>query len=65
MSEQQVMPRVVSLTQRRLADPAAVIAGLPADRRPAPSVAGYDVLLHLPSLNPGAGSAPSTEETGT
>ncbi|GAA1118614.1 hypothetical protein GCM10009582_14770 [Arthrobacter flavus] len=28
--------RVVSLTQRRLADPAAVIAGLPADKRPFP-----------------------------
>lgn len=37
--------RVVSLTQRRLADPAAVIAGLPPDRRPLPSVAGYDELL--------------------
>ncbi|MDQ2796741.1 MAG: IS21 family transposase, partial [Actinomycetota bacterium] len=40
--------RVVSLTQRRLADPAAVIAGLPADTRPLPSVAAYDQLLHLP-----------------
>jgi hypothetical protein len=37
--------RVVSLTQRRLADPQAVIAGLPADRRPIPSVAHYDELL--------------------
>ncbi|MFW6599833.1 IS21 family transposase [Propionibacteriaceae bacterium Y2011] len=37
--------RVVSLTQRRLADPAAVIAGLPADTRPLPSVAAYDQLL--------------------
>jgi hypothetical protein len=37
--------RVVSLTQRRLADPAAVIAGLPADTRPLPSVAAYDELL--------------------
>lgn len=45
--------RVVSLTQRRLADPAAVIAGLPPDKRPVPSVAGYDELLakrsHFPS----------------
>jgi len=66
MAEQEAMPRVVSLTQRRLADPAAIIAGLPADTRPAPSVAGYDELLHLPSLNPGNGHpAPSTEETGT
>lgn len=39
--------RVVSLTQRRLADPAAVIAGLPPDKRPLPSVAGYDELLRL------------------
>ena len=37
--------RVVSLTQRRLADPQAVIAGLPPDTRPLPSVAGYDELL--------------------
>jgi transposase len=40
--------RVVSLTQRRLADPAAVIAGLPTDTRPLPSVAAYDQLLRLP-----------------
>ncbi|MHA7146542.1 IS21 family transposase [Arthrobacter sp. TmT3-37] len=40
--------RVVSLTQRRLADPAAVIAGLPVDTRPLPSVAAYDQLLRLP-----------------
>jgi transposase len=38
-------PSVVSLTERRLADPAAVIAGLPADRRPEPTVAAYDELL--------------------
>lgn len=38
-------PRVASLTERRLADPAAVIAGLPADTRPLPSVAAYDQLL--------------------
>ena len=62
--QEATMPRVVSLTQRRLADPAAVIAGLPADTRPAPSLAGYDELLHLPSLSPGNGSV-STEETGT
>lgn len=38
--------RVVSLTQRRLAaDPAAVIAGLPPDTRPAPDIAVYDELL--------------------
>jgi hypothetical protein len=39
--------RVVSLTQRRLADPVAVIAGLPPSKRPLPSVAGYDDLLKL------------------
>ena len=39
------MQRVVSLTQRRLMDPAAVIAGLPADARPLPSVSAYDELL--------------------
>lgn len=47
--------RVVSLTQRRLTDPAAVIAGLPPDKRPLPSVAGYDELLRLrpqPSPHP-------------
>lgn len=37
--------RVVSLTQRRLLDPAAVIAGLPQDQRPLPSVNVYDELL--------------------
>ena len=37
--------RVVSLTERRLTDPAAVIAGLPPDTRPLPSVAEYDELL--------------------
>ena len=36
---------IISLTQRRLADPAAVIAGLPPDTRPLPSVAAYDELL--------------------
>ncbi|MGH7750813.1 MAG: Mu transposase domain-containing protein, partial [Candidatus Dormibacteria bacterium] len=37
--------RVVSLTERRLADPAAVIAGLPPDRRELPRVDHYDELL--------------------
>jgi hypothetical protein len=37
--------RVISLTERRLGDPAAVIAGLPADTRPPPTVAAYDELL--------------------
>lgn len=38
-------PRVISLTERRLAEPAAVIAGLPPDQRPLPSVTAYDELL--------------------
>jgi hypothetical protein len=37
--------RVVSLTQRRLRDPQAVIAGLPQDKRPLPTVTQYDELL--------------------
>lgn len=37
--------RVVSLTERRLSDPTAVIAGLPPDSRPLPSVDRYDELL--------------------
>ncbi|MGH3966416.1 MAG: IS21 family transposase [Pseudonocardiaceae bacterium] len=37
--------RVVSLTERRLIDPAAVIAGLPPDNRPLPQVTAYDELL--------------------
>jgi hypothetical protein len=37
--------RVVSLTQGRLMDPAAVIAGLPSDSRPLPPVSVYDELL--------------------
>ena len=55
--------RVVSLTQRRLADPAAVIAGLPADTRPLPSVAAYDQLLRLPDR--AAPEADSTVKKGT
>jgi transposase len=48
--------RVVSLTQRRLMDPAAVIAGLPSDIRPLPSVRAYDELLAKRSEHP-AGTA--------
>ena len=44
--------RVVSLTQRRLMDPAAVIAGLPHDTRPLPSVSAYDELLAKRAQNP-------------
>ena len=46
--------RVVSLTQRRLADPAAVIAGLPPDRRPLPNLAQYDQLLTRRTTGAGA-----------
>ena len=55
--------RVVSLTQRRLADPAAIIAGLPVDTRPLPSVAAYDQLLHLPER--GALDTEPTAKKGT
>jgi hypothetical protein len=48
--------RVVSLTQRRLTDPAAVIAGLPPDNRPLPSVSAYDELLAKRTEHP-AGTA--------
>jgi hypothetical protein len=46
--------RVVSLTQRRLMDPAAVIAGLPVDTRPVPSVSAYDELLAKRAEHPAA-----------
>lgn len=42
---EEKVQRVVSLTQRRHMDPAAVIAGLPPDSRPVPSVSSYDELL--------------------
>jgi hypothetical protein len=54
--------RVVSLTQRRLADPAAVIAGLPADTRPLPSLAAYDELLQR---RPAADGDAAAEREGT
>lgn len=44
-NDTDVTPRVLSLTERRLTDPAAVIAGLPPDGRPLPSVTQYDRLL--------------------
>lgn len=53
--------RVISLTQRRLADPAAVIAGLPADTRPLPSVDAYDQLLRLPERH-SPDTAPSAQK---
>jgi transposase len=59
--------RVVSLTQRRLGDPAAVIAGLPPDRRPLPTVTAYDELLTRraaatpPTPSTSSGSQPGSE----
>lgn len=38
------LPEVVSLSQRRLMDPAAVIAGLPRDTRPLPPMDRYEHL---------------------
>ena len=52
--------RVLSLTQRRLADPAAVIAGLPPDNRPLPTVAGYDELLKHRAMS--STTSPSKEQ---
>lgn len=54
---------VVSLTERRLADPAAVIAGLPADGRPLPTVAAYDELLTRRVA--GAGGADGVAKDGS
>lgn len=53
--------RVVSLTQRRLADPAAVIAGLPPDKRPLPTVSAYDELLAKRATEPAEPAHPSKE----
>ncbi len=55
-------PPVVSLTRRRLADPAAVIAGLPADTRPLPSVDVYDQLLRLPERVAPATALPAAQK---
>ena len=57
--------QAVSLTQRRLADPAAVIAGLPVDTRPLPSVDAYDQLLRLPDRNPLNQAEPAQEGTAS
>ena len=53
--------RVVSLTQRRLMDPAAVIAGLPQDKRPLPTVNIYDELLAKRTQTP-ASAGTATKE---
>lgn len=54
-----VEQKVVSLTARRLVDPGAVIAGLPPDQRPAPSISVYDELLTRRQYPPGD-AAPTT-----
>jgi transposase len=55
---------VVSLTERRLTDPAAVIAGLPADRRPPPRVSAYDELLHRRHTQPATAEPESSGSSG-
>lgn len=54
--------RVISLTQRRLADPAAVIAGLPPDRRLLPNVNAYDQLLRIPDRSTPPTADPTDQE---
>lgn len=57
--------RVISLTERRLGAPAAVIAGLPADERPMPRVDAYDELLaRRPSATPAADQRAATSVAG-
>jgi transposase len=60
--------RVLSLTQRRLGHPAAVLAGLPTDTRPPPSVAHYDELLRRrpapEPTDPAAADAAGSTSTG-
>ena len=56
--------RVVSLTERRLADPAAVIAGLPPDPRPLASVAAYDELLPRRRTTPADATDTTTARKG-
>ncbi len=57
--------RVVSLTERRLTDPAAVIAGLPPDRRPLPTVDAYDELLTRRAATVSTTTRSSTANTST
>jgi len=60
--------QVLSLTQRRLADPAAVIGGLPPDTRPLPTVAHYDELLAAASaggVTNGEPARPSGSRVGS
>lgn len=58
--------RVVSLTERRLGDPGATIAALPADTRPLPNVTAYDELLARRREHPTAPAdgSPNTPTTG-
>jgi hypothetical protein len=59
--DKEKVQRVVSLTQRRLMDPAAVIAGLPQDKRPLPTVNVYDELLAKRSTPPAPAETASKE----
>jgi hypothetical protein len=58
--------QVVSLTQRRLADPDATVVALPPDRRPLPTVTAYDELLPrrvaTASTQAGAAATPTTSQ---
>lgn len=53
--------KVVSLTERLLLDPEAVIAGLPPDNRPLPSMEKYQQLL---GRRTGTDNQPSPNESG-
>ncbi|GAA6527995.1 hypothetical protein IDVR_37990 [Intrasporangium sp. DVR] len=60
--------RVVSLTQRRLMDPAAIIAGLPPDTRPLPTVDAYDELIprrRTTATNPSSDRASTDKRAST
>lgn len=61
-NDSAVTPRVVSLTERRLTDPAAVIAGLPSDNRPLPTVTQYDQLLRRATGTDAAAQLATTPE---
>jgi hypothetical protein len=56
--------RVLSLTERRLGDPEAVIAGLPPETRPLPTVNAYDELLARRTATADKAAASSTSSKG-
>ncbi|MEU9821738.1 MULTISPECIES: IS21 family transposase [unclassified Pseudonocardia] len=57
--------RVVSLTERRLADPDATVAALPPDRRPLPAVSAYDELLHRRTTTGSSAPPPATTSSAS